>query len=117
MVPSVIRLFVQISSNANGIEAHVGGHYLQGGVGEILATDYATIYVADDDVLVAMDIIEEYENSSSDLDENYREDTEETSEEELDSGARNNSLMPVLIYIVSAAFFIMVLYQIVKYLA
>ena len=54
---------VQGMLDAHGIEAFVGGHYLQGGVGELLATDYASIYVADHDVSAAMEIIMEYENN------------------------------------------------------
>lgn len=48
---------------ANGIEAHVGGFYLQGGVGDLAATDFATIHVADEDVELARSLIEEYEGA------------------------------------------------------
>jgi hypothetical protein len=49
---------------ANGIEAHVGGFYLQGGVGDLAATDFATIHVADEDVELARALIDEYESES-----------------------------------------------------
>lgn len=50
-----------------GIEAHVGGHYLQGGVGDLAAMDFATISVADDDTDIATSIIADYEkNTNSD---------------------------------------------------
>lgn len=49
--------------DANGIETHVGGHYLQGGIGELPAGDFATVYVADDDTERAITIITEYEES------------------------------------------------------
>lgn len=46
------------------IEAHVGGHYLQGGVGDLAAMDFATVHVADDDVERAMPVIAEYEQNT-----------------------------------------------------
>lgn len=59
--------------SANGIESHVGGHYLQGGIGELLATDYAIIYVADSDVPSAKSIIAEYEGTALDLNNDEQE--------------------------------------------
>jgi len=50
--------------NANGIETHVGGHYLQGGIGELAAADFATVHVADEDVARASVLIAEYEDSN-----------------------------------------------------
>ncbi|MCG6938541.1 MAG: DUF2007 domain-containing protein [Gammaproteobacteria bacterium] len=47
---------------ANGIEAHVGGFYLQGGVGDLAAMDFATIHVPDEDVELARSLIAEYES-------------------------------------------------------
>ncbi len=49
---------------ANGIEAHVGGYYLQGGIGDLAATDFANIHVADEDVELARTLIAEYESAS-----------------------------------------------------
>ncbi|MFW2371516.1 MAG: DUF2007 domain-containing protein [Gammaproteobacteria bacterium] len=48
---------------ANGIESHVGGHYLQGGVGDLAAFDFANIHVANKDIAVANEIIAEYEGN------------------------------------------------------
>lgn len=48
--------------NANGIKAYVGGHYLQGGVGELAAMDYANVQVADEDISAARLLISEYES-------------------------------------------------------
>lgn len=48
---------------SHGIDAHVGGHYLQGGVGELPATDSATVRVADEDGDRAARVIEEYESA------------------------------------------------------
>ena len=48
-----------------GIEAHVGGHYLQGGVGDLAALDFATISVANEDTDSAAAIIADYDNSNN----------------------------------------------------
>ena len=47
---------------ANGIEAYVDGHYLQGGVGELAALDFANIQVPDEDEALANQLISEYES-------------------------------------------------------
>ena len=47
--------------NAQGIEAFVGGYYLQGGVGTLAASDFANIQVADKDVTSALPFITEYD--------------------------------------------------------
>jgi len=46
---------------ANGIDAYVGGYYLQGGVGDLAAMDFANVYVDEKDSLQAQEIISEYE--------------------------------------------------------
>ncbi|MCB1738320.1 MAG: DUF2007 domain-containing protein [Gammaproteobacteria bacterium] len=46
---------------AQGLGTHVGGHYLQGGVGELASFDFARVYVEDEDVPAAMAAIREYE--------------------------------------------------------
>ena len=46
---------------SNGIESHVGGFYLQGGVGELAAMDFANVQVLDEDFDRARTIIAEYE--------------------------------------------------------
>jgi hypothetical protein len=51
---------------ANDIESHVGGYYLQGGIGELATQDFATVLVADEDIEPATVIIAEYENASQD---------------------------------------------------
>lgn len=50
---------------SNGIDAHVGGHYLQGGVGDLAAMDFATISVADEDTDTAISIIADYEQKTN----------------------------------------------------
>ncbi len=47
---------------AAGIDAHVGGHYLQGGVGELSPLNFATVMVADEQVAEAMVLVREYES-------------------------------------------------------
>ena len=55
---------------AQGIETHVGGFYLQGGIGELAAQDFANVHVADEDVELARKLIAEYEQvSASDNDQ------------------------------------------------
>jgi hypothetical protein len=49
---------------ANGIDAHVAGYYLQGGVGDLAAMDFANVHVADEDAERARALIAEYENRS-----------------------------------------------------
>ncbi|MGM0769132.1 MAG: DUF2007 domain-containing protein [Pseudomonadota bacterium] len=51
---------------ANGIEAHVGGHYLQGAMGEIGAAGFSNVHVGDEDLYRARQLIAEYEASSHD---------------------------------------------------
>jgi len=50
---------------ANGIEAHVNGHYLQGGIGELAPAGVANIHVQDKDIALAGEIIEEYESNTA----------------------------------------------------
>ena len=47
--------------NANGIETHVGGYYLQGGVGDVAIFDFANVQVANEDVELALPLVAEYE--------------------------------------------------------
>ena len=46
---------------SRGLEVYVGGHYLQGGIGELAALDSATISVDDVDEDEARAVIGEYE--------------------------------------------------------
>jgi hypothetical protein len=54
--------------HAEGIEAHVGGHYLQGGVGELATMGFATVSVMDDDAAAARKIIERYQTDAATVD-------------------------------------------------
>ncbi len=51
--------------NAEGIEAHVSGHYLQGGIGEFAPSGFSNIHVADEDIQQARLVIEEYEKKQN----------------------------------------------------
>ena len=46
---------------AHDIDAHVGGHYLQGGVGDMAALDFAKVYVGPKDLADARRLIADYE--------------------------------------------------------
>ncbi|RLA07063.1 MAG: DUF2007 domain-containing protein [Gammaproteobacteria bacterium] len=45
------------------IDAFVGGHYLQGGIGDLSAMDFATIKVTDENIEQAIKIIKDYEKT------------------------------------------------------
>lgn len=45
----------------SGIEAHVGGHYLQGAMGEIGAAGFTNVHVDDEDWVRSRALIEDYE--------------------------------------------------------
>ena len=47
--------------NANGLESFVGGHYLQGAIGDMAVQDFAMVHVADEDVDEAKRLIAAYE--------------------------------------------------------
>lgn len=49
---------------AHGIESHVGGHYLQGAMGEIGAAGFTNVHVGDDDYLNARSLVQEYESEA-----------------------------------------------------
>lgn len=46
---------------SHNINAHVGGFYLQGAVGDLPATDFAHVFVNDEDTLEAEQLINLYE--------------------------------------------------------
>ncbi|UCB54840.1 MAG: DUF2007 domain-containing protein [Thiotrichales bacterium] len=50
---------------SQGIDSYVGGFYLQGGVGELAAQDFANVHVPDADVEKAESLIKEYEQASA----------------------------------------------------
>jgi hypothetical protein len=53
---------------ANDIEAYVGGHYLQGAVGDLAVHGLANVFVDQKDLPVAQDLIKAYEdNAGSDI--------------------------------------------------
>ncbi len=47
---------------SNGIACHSGGFYLQGAVGDLAATGFAKLWVADEDSDSATQLIKGYEN-------------------------------------------------------
>lgn len=49
---------------SEGIDSYVGGHYLQGAVGDLPATDFAHVFVDDADQARAEALITDYENDS-----------------------------------------------------
>lgn len=49
---------------ANGLQAFVSGHYLQGGVGELAPAGFANVSVADQDVVQAIEVVTEYEQNA-----------------------------------------------------
>jgi hypothetical protein len=55
-----------------GVSCHVGGHYLQGAVGEVAPTELVRLWVEDSDVAAARRILADYEAgllSTGDADE------------------------------------------------
>jgi Putative prokaryotic signal transducing protein len=53
---------------AHDIEPHVGGHYLQGAVGDLAMDGFANVLVAEDDYDNAIDLVREYDNSAEQAD-------------------------------------------------
>lgn len=51
---------------AHGIDAHVGGHYLQGGIGELAVEGFASVMVPEDQVSPARTLIDAYERGGWD---------------------------------------------------
>jgi Putative prokaryotic signal transducing protein len=49
---------------ANGIDAYVGGYYLQGGVGELAVQGFASVLVPGERAVEARELIDSYENDS-----------------------------------------------------
>ena len=54
--------------NAHGIETYVGGHHLQGGVGELATIDFANIQVEERDFDAARELIAAYEHDALSVD-------------------------------------------------
>ena len=60
---------------SNGVEAHVGGYYLQGAIGDIDVSGFANVHVRDEDVRLARSIIGEYEGKSRERGDNRNRNT------------------------------------------
>jgi len=50
---------------AEGIEAYVGGHYLQGAIGDLSPLGFANVFVDEADMARASVLIREYESSNT----------------------------------------------------
>lgn len=50
---------------AEGIEAYVGGHYLQGAIGDLSPLGFANVFVDEADMERASVLIREYESSNT----------------------------------------------------
>ncbi|SFK73117.1 DUF2007 domain-containing protein [Methylophaga sulfidovorans] len=48
---------------SHDINCYVSGHYLQGAVGDLPATDFAHVFVEENKVTLAQSIINDYENN------------------------------------------------------
>ncbi|THF71005.1 MAG: DUF2007 domain-containing protein [Methylophaga nitratireducenticrescens] len=59
--------------DTHGIETYVGGHYLQGAVGDLPASDFAHVFVNDDDVSAAEQLIADYEAGKFSRTDDYSE--------------------------------------------
>lgn len=49
---------------AHGIEAYVNGYYLQGGIGELAAHDFASVSVTENDADHAQKLVKEYDSGT-----------------------------------------------------
>jgi hypothetical protein len=47
---------------AHGVGAYVSGHYLQGGVGELVVQGFASVLVAEEQLATAREVIAVYES-------------------------------------------------------
>lgn len=50
--------------NACGIQTHVGGHFLQGAVGDLCPSGFANVFVAPEDFYLACTLVAEYDESA-----------------------------------------------------
>ena len=86
----IVRAMLQ----SHGIDAHVSGYYLQGGVGDLQATDLAKVHVENEDFEKARELVMEYEGKNS-------EDTESSSKTyESESSITQKVLITITIVIV-----------------
>ncbi len=61
---------------AAGIEAYVGGHYLQGAIGELSPFGFANVFVEDARLEDAAVIIKDYESDGKTSQDNFTDDFE-----------------------------------------
>jgi hypothetical protein len=85
---------------ANDIDAYIGGFYLQGGVGDLAARDFAHVHVADEDKQRAFEIIKQYE------DKNYSQAN--------NTAPKNNFTLSKILLTMIIAFSILVVYSLVS---
>ena len=50
---------------SEGIDSYVGGHYLQGAIGDLSPLGFANVFVDESDVIKAAKVIREYESNST----------------------------------------------------
>jgi hypothetical protein len=62
---------------ANDIETHVGGHYLQGAVGDLAMDGFANVLVAEDDYDAAIGLVREYDATAAQADTDEAVDSED----------------------------------------
>lgn len=79
---------------SNQIEAHVSGYYLQGGVGDLQATDLAKVHVNDEDFARAREILADYEGNQ------VRSGDSEPLDQQAESSVTEKVLITVIIIIV-----------------
>ncbi|RUO62152.1 DUF2007 domain-containing protein [Pseudidiomarina insulisalsae] len=61
---------------AHHIACHSGGFYLQGAVGDLAASGFAKLWVADEDAARALTLIEQYEQGEFKLSESEETDAD-----------------------------------------
>ena len=71
---------------SHGIEPHVGGHYLQGAVGDLAVQGFAEVYVQDDDIDAAEQVIRSYDSQAEVLKEGADTDEYQADWADPDSG-------------------------------
>ncbi|MCT8125767.1 DUF2007 domain-containing protein [Alishewanella sp. BS5-314] len=49
--------------NSEGIDTYVGGHYLQGAVGDLAALGFANVFVADEQAEQAEQLLQDYQQA------------------------------------------------------
>ena len=79
---------------SNGIEAHVSGFYLQGGVGEIGVMDLAKVHVPDQDYANASRLVMEYQGKGS------AEDSDSHKSEYLAPTRSHKALVTIILIII-----------------